>query len=118
MSQIRWILAQNRHHHFHHGHCWAISIKSLKRDTRQQSTVIKFETIVAMALTNRFALSFLWFVVQYGQKGHCHGQLDERRLSLLVVHKLLNLRYFGLLTCQFDLEIEHKIIVLTKMVRV
>jgi hypothetical protein len=40
---------------------------------------MKLETVVAMALINRFALSFLWFVVEYGQKGHCHGQLDERR---------------------------------------
>jgi hypothetical protein len=47
--------------------------KSLKRDTMQQSTVIKFETIVAMALIHRFALAFLFFVVDYGQKGHCHA---------------------------------------------
>jgi hypothetical protein len=53
---------------------------------------MKLKKIVAMALPNRFALSFLWFAVEYGQKGNCHGQLDEQGLSLLlVVHKLLNL---------------------------
>jgi hypothetical protein len=32
---------------------------------------------------------FLWFAVEHGQKGHCHGQLDEGQLqSLLVVYKL------------------------------
>jgi hypothetical protein len=40
---------------------------------------MKVEPVVAMALINRFVLSFLWFVVEYGQKGHCHGQLDEGR---------------------------------------
>jgi hypothetical protein len=30
----------------------------------------------------------------------------------------MNLRHFGLLTCQFDLEIEHRIIVLTKIIGV
>jgi hypothetical protein len=45
-----------------------------------------------MVLINRFALSFLWFVVEYGQKGHGHGQLHEQQLSfLLFVHKLLSL---------------------------
>jgi hypothetical protein len=86
------------------------STKSLKQDIRQQSTVMKLERIVAMALINGFALSFLWFVVEYGQKGHCHGQLDERRLSsFLVVHKLLNSQHFGLLTCQFELKIERRL---------
>jgi hypothetical protein len=72
---------------------------------------MKLETIVAMALMNRFALSFLWFVVEYGQKGHCHGQFDERRLSsFIVVHiRLLNLRHFGLLMCQFEHEIEWRL---------
>jgi hypothetical protein len=32
--------------------------KSFKQDTRQQFTVMKLKTIVAMALINRFALSF------------------------------------------------------------
>ncbi len=50
---------------------------------------MKLEMVVATALINRFTLSVLWFVVEYGQKGHCHGQLDERRLQfLLVAHKL------------------------------
>jgi hypothetical protein len=40
---------------------------------------MKLETVVAMALIHIFALSFLWFVVEYGQKGCCLGQLDERR---------------------------------------
>jgi hypothetical protein len=73
---------------------------------------MKSKTIVAMmALINRFALSFLWFVVEYGQKGHRHaGQLDERGLSsFLVVHKLLNLRHSGLLACHFELEIERRL---------
>jgi hypothetical protein len=40
---------------------------------------MKLKTVVAMALViNRFALLFLWFVVEYGQKGRCHGQLDEQ----------------------------------------
>jgi hypothetical protein len=31
----------------------------------------------------------LWFVVECGQKGDCHGELDESQLSfLLVLHKL------------------------------
>jgi hypothetical protein len=88
---------------------WGHFNHSLKRDTRQQSTEMKLETIVAMALLNRFTLSFLWSVVEYGPKGHCHGQLDERRLSsFLVVHKLLNPQHFGLLMCQFDFEIERR----------
>jgi hypothetical protein len=49
---------------------------------------MKLDTIVAVVILIRFALSVLWFVVECGQKGHCHGQLDERRLQfLLVVHK-------------------------------
>jgi hypothetical protein len=62
------------------------------KDARQQSAIMKLEIIIAAGLINRSALSFLWFAVEYGQKGHCHGQLNERRLSfLLVVDKLLNL---------------------------
>jgi hypothetical protein len=63
----------------------AISSKSIKRDTRQQSRVMIVKTIVATALINRSALSFLWFVVEYGEKDHCHGQLDEQRLSFLLL---------------------------------
>jgi hypothetical protein len=89
-------LAKNCHHHCHHGHCGAISIKLLKEKRRQQFTVMKLGTIVAMVLVKRFASSFLCFVVEYGQNGHCHGQLDEQPLSfLLAVHKLLNLLHFG-----------------------
>jgi hypothetical protein len=67
---------------------------------------MKLEMIVAIALINRFALSFLCFVFEYVRKGHCHAQIDERRLSSsLVVHRLLNSRHFGLLTCQFELEL-------------
>jgi hypothetical protein len=29
---------------------------------------MKLKTVVAMALINIFALSFLWFVVEYGQR--------------------------------------------------
>jgi hypothetical protein len=66
---------------------------------------MKFKTVKAMALNHRCALKILWFVVEYG-----HGQLDEGRLSfLLVVHKLLNLQHFGLLKCQFVLEIEGRL---------
>jgi hypothetical protein len=51
---------------------------------------MKLDTIVAIVILIRFALSLLWFVVECGQKGHCHGQLDEQRLQfLLVVHKFL-----------------------------
>jgi hypothetical protein len=64
-------------HWCHHGHCRAISLKLLKSKRSEQSTVMKLNTIVAMVLMSRFALSFLWFVVEYGQKGYCHGQLDE-----------------------------------------
>jgi hypothetical protein len=92
--------------HCHHGHCGAKLSKSLEQDRRQQSTARKIETIVAMGRI-KYVLLFLWFVAEYGQNGHCHGQLNEQRLScLLVVDKLLNLGHFGLLTCQFCLEIE------------
>jgi hypothetical protein len=37
---------------------------------------MKLKTIIARALINRFALLFLWFVVEHGQKGYCHGQLN------------------------------------------
>jgi hypothetical protein len=60
-----------------------------KRDTRQQSIEMKLDTLVTIVLLIRFALSVLWFVVECGQKGHCHGQLDEQQLQfLLFVHKL------------------------------
>jgi hypothetical protein len=78
-------LTQNCHYHCHRGHCGAIATKSLKQDTRQQSTVTKLGTIVDAALIKRFVLSFLWFVVEYGQNDHCHGQLDERWLSFLLL---------------------------------
>jgi hypothetical protein len=74
---------QNHHHHCCHGHCGAISTKFLKQDTSQKSSVMKLKAIVSTALLNRFALSFLWLVVDYGQKGYCHGQLDERRLRAI-----------------------------------
>jgi hypothetical protein len=45
---------------------------------------MKLDTIVAIVILIRFSLSFLWFVVEFGQKGHCHGQLDERRLQFLL----------------------------------
>jgi hypothetical protein len=61
---------------------------------------MKLKTVVAMALINRFALAFLLFVVEYGKKGRCHGQLVEWQLSfLLLVHKLLESQNFGLLAC-------------------
>ncbi len=50
---------------------------------------MKLDTLVTIVISISFALLVLWFVVECGQKGHCHGQLDERRLQfLLVVHKL------------------------------
>jgi hypothetical protein len=50
---------------------------------------MKTNTQVTMALLIRFALSFLWFVVECSQNGHFHGQLGEQQLqSLLVLHKL------------------------------
>jgi hypothetical protein len=49
---------------------------------------MKLDTIVAVVILIRFAMSVLWFVLECGQKGHCRGQLDERQLQLLlVVHK-------------------------------
>jgi hypothetical protein len=49
---------------------------------------MKLDKLVTIALFIRFAVSVLWFVVEYGHKGHCHGQLDERRLQfLLLLHK-------------------------------
>jgi hypothetical protein len=50
---------------------------------------MKVDTIVvAIVISIRFALSVLWFVVEFGQKSHCHGQLDERRLQFLLgLHK-------------------------------
>jgi hypothetical protein len=63
--------------------------------TRYTATIYINESwynIVAMVLINIFTLTCLWLVVEYGQKGHWHGQPDERQLNfLLVVHKLLNL---------------------------
>jgi hypothetical protein len=50
---------------------------------------MKLETVVAMALISSFALSFLWLVVEYGQKGRCHGQLDERRPQFCCLYKFL-----------------------------
>jgi hypothetical protein len=38
---------------------------------------MKLDALVTMPLLIRFALSFLWFVVECGQKGHCHGQLGR-----------------------------------------
>jgi hypothetical protein len=66
-------------------------------------------TIYSKEIQNNGSL-FLWFVVEDGQNDDCHGQLDLGRLScLLVVDKLFNLQRFGLLTCQFDLEIEWRL---------
>jgi hypothetical protein len=45
---------------------------------------MKPDTIVAIVILIRYALSVLWFVVEFGQKGHCHGQLDERRMQFLL----------------------------------
>jgi hypothetical protein len=36
--------------------------------TRQQSTLMKLDTVGTMALIIRFALSFLWFVVKCDQR--------------------------------------------------
>jgi hypothetical protein len=48
-------------------------------------TVMEHDKLVAMILLIRFALSFLWFVVECGQKGHCHGQLDEPQLPFYLL---------------------------------
>jgi hypothetical protein len=56
---------------------------------------MKLDKLVTIVLFIRFALSVLWFVVECGQKGHCHGHLDERRLQfLLVVHHKLRVFLF------------------------
>ena len=50
---------------------------------------MKLNKLVTVVIIIRFALLVLWFVVECGQKGHCHGELDERRPQfLLVVRKL------------------------------
>jgi hypothetical protein len=50
---------------------------------------MKLNRLVTVVIIIRFVLPFLRFTVECGQKGHCHGELDERRLQfLLVVHKL------------------------------
>jgi hypothetical protein len=51
---------------------------------------VKLTKLITVVTLIRFALPVLWFVVECGQKGHCHGQFDERRLQflLVVVHKL------------------------------
>jgi hypothetical protein len=43
----------------------------------QQSTIMKLDKLVTIILFIRFAESVLWFVVEYGKKGHCHDELDE-----------------------------------------
>jgi hypothetical protein len=46
---------------------------------------MKLDTIVAIVILIRFALSVLWSVVECGQnKGHCHGQFDEQRLQFFI----------------------------------
>jgi hypothetical protein len=45
---------------------------------------VKFNTI-AIVLINRFMSSLLLFVVEYGQKGHCHGQVDEQQVSFYLL---------------------------------
>jgi hypothetical protein len=50
---------------------------------------MKVDRLVTVDIIIRFVLPVLRFVVECGEKGHCHGELDERRLQfLLVVHKL------------------------------
>jgi hypothetical protein len=50
---------------------------------------MKLDRLVNVVIIIRFILPVLRFAVESGQKGHCHGELDERRLQfLLVVHKL------------------------------
>jgi hypothetical protein len=50
---------------------------------------MKFDKLVTVVILIRSALPVLWFVVEFGQKGHCHGELDGRRLQfLLVMHNL------------------------------
>jgi hypothetical protein len=55
----------------------------------QHSTVMKLYRLVTVVIIIRFVLPVLRLAVECGQKGHCHGELDERQLQfLLVVHKL------------------------------
>jgi hypothetical protein len=50
---------------------------------------MKLDRLVTVVIIIRFVLPVLPFAVECGQKGHCHDELDERRLHfLLVVHKL------------------------------
>jgi hypothetical protein len=77
--------SHNCHPQGDHSHGEPFSTKSYKRDTRQQSTEMKLNTLVTIGLLIRFAFSILWFVVECGQKGHPHGQLDEQQLSFLLV---------------------------------
>jgi hypothetical protein len=38
---------------------------------------MKLDKPVTVVIIVRFALPVLWFAVEFGQKGHCHGELDE-----------------------------------------
>ncbi len=59
---------------------------------------MKLDKVVTVVIIIRFALPVLWFVVECGQKGHCHGELDERRPQfLLVVRKLRVFTYSSVL---------------------
>ena len=50
---------------------------------------MKLDILVTVVIIIRLVLPGLRFVVECSQKGHCHGELDERPLQfLLVVHKL------------------------------
>ena len=49
---------------------------------------MKLNKVVTVVIIIRFALPVLWFVVECGQNGHCHGELDERRQQFLLgLHK-------------------------------
>jgi hypothetical protein len=52
---------------------------------------MKLNKLVTVVIIIRFALLVLWFVVECGQKGHCHGELDERRPQFLLVERKLRM---------------------------
>ena len=57
---------------------WAIFNQILKK--RYKATIYSSKNLKSSksaCYELGFVLSFLWFVVELGQKGHCHGQADE-----------------------------------------
>jgi hypothetical protein len=44
---------------------------------------MKVDKQVTVVIIIRFVLPVLRFVVKCGQKGHCHGEVDERQRAVL-----------------------------------